>query len=150
MHLPPFHIIGISTRTTNQNGQAAADIGQLYDKFYTNNILSRIPHRLDDDLYTLYTDYESDYTGAYTTIIGCKVSSLSDIPEGLIGREFAGGAYQQYDVRGKLPDAVINQWQMIWEQDGTLNRAYSVDFEVYGINAQNPENAQVELYLAVK
>ena len=50
MHLPPFNIIGISTRTTNQNGQAAADIGQLYDKFYANNILSRIPHRLDDDL----------------------------------------------------------------------------------------------------
>ena len=150
MHLSPFNIIGISTRTTNQNGQAAADIGQLYDKFYANNILSRIPDRLDDDLYTLYTDYESNYTGAYTTIIGCKVSSLSDIPEGLIGREFAGGTYQQYAVQGELPEAVINQWQIIWDQDETLNRAYSVDFEVYGAKAQNPANAEVELYIAIK
>ena len=149
MHLPPFNIIGISTRTTNQNGQAAADIGQLYDKFYANNILSRIPDRLDDDLYILYTDYENDYTGAYTTIIGCKVSALNDIPKGLIGREFAGGAYQRYNVRGKLPEVVINQWHTIWNQDDELDRAYSVDFEVYGAKARNPENAEVELYIAV-
>ena len=150
MHLPPFNIIGISTRTTNQNGQAATDIGQLYDKFYANNILSSIPHRLHNDLYTLYTDYESDYTGVYTTIIGCKVSSLENIPEGLLGWEFAGGAYQQYTVRGKLPDAVINQWQTIWDQDKELNRAYSADFEVYSAKAQNPEDAEVELYVAMK
>ncbi|SEG14520.1 GyrI-like domain-containing protein [Sphingobacterium lactis] len=33
-----FHVIGISTRTTNVNGQSAKDIEALWVKFWTEKI----------------------------------------------------------------------------------------------------------------
>ncbi|WP_375580686.1 GyrI-like domain-containing protein [Marivirga tractuosa] len=144
-----FKIIGISINTTNQQGKAMSDMGQLWDNFYSQNILSAIPNKTSDDVYSLYTDYESDFKGGYTAIIGCRVNSLDSIPEGLIGREFKGGQFEKYIAKGKMPDAVINKWQKIWDKDSEINRKYTVDFEVYGEKSQNPENPEVEIYIAV-
>ena len=58
--LEPFKIIGISVRTTNENGQAMKDIPFLWNKFFEENIKDKIPNRLTDDLYCVYTHYEKD------------------------------------------------------------------------------------------
>ncbi len=52
-------------------------------------------------------NYESDYKGKYTAIIGLKVSSLKQIPDRLIGREFSGGKYQKFVAKGHMPNAVM-------------------------------------------
>ena len=62
-------IIGIETRTTNQNGQAMKDIGGLWNRFFSENIISKIPKAVNSNVYAIYTDYESDYTGEYTTLL---------------------------------------------------------------------------------
>jgi predicted transcriptional regulator YdeE len=31
-----------------------------------------------------------------------------------------------------------------------LDRSYTADFEIYGEKAQNPENAEVDIFIAVK
>jgi predicted transcriptional regulator YdeE len=67
--IDPFKVIGISVKTTNKNGQSITDMGQLWNKFYSENILSTIPDRLSDDIYSIYTDYKSNYTEDYTAII---------------------------------------------------------------------------------
>ena len=53
-------IIGIETRTTNQNGQAMKDIGGLWNRFFSENIISKIPNAVNSNVYAIYTDYESD------------------------------------------------------------------------------------------
>jgi len=45
------------------------------------------------------------------------VTILDSIPEGLIGRELSGGQYLEFISKGKMPDAVINQWNAIWDRD---------------------------------
>ena len=150
VQLDPFKIIGISVRTTNENGQSMTDMGQLWDRFYSEGILSTIPTRTSNDIYSIYTDYQSDYKGIYTAIIGCKVNSLDSIPEGLIAREFRSGQYIKYIAKGKMPGAVIDKWKEIWDNDKELNRKYTADFEVYGQKSQDPENAEVEIYIATE
>lgn len=145
-----FTIIGISIQTTNENGKSMTDIGQLWDRFYSENILAEIPGKIDNDIYAIYTDYESDYRGKYTVILGCKVTSLASVPAGFEGREFKGGNYLKYTAEGKIPDAVVSKWQEIWRKDDKLNRAYTADFEVYGEKSQNPESAEVDIYIATK
>jgi len=83
--LDSFKIIGISVETTNENGKSADDLGQLWKRFYSENIPSLIPNKESDEIYSIYTDYKSDYKGKYTSIIGLKVNSLDQIPNGLIG-----------------------------------------------------------------
>ncbi len=150
VQLASFKIIGIAVRTTNQNGQATNDLWQLWGQFYKEDILSQMPGKLSNDIYSVYTDYASDYTGEYTALIGCRVTSLDSIPNGLTGKAFTGGKYALHKVCGKMPDAIISAWQHIWSKEKELNRKYTADFEVYGPKSQNPENAEVDIYIAIK
>ena len=68
-----FDIIGISIRTTNENMQAAQDIGALWGRFKGEDIFSQIPGKLEDDIYCIYTNYEGDHTKPYDVVLGCKV-----------------------------------------------------------------------------
>ena len=125
-----FKFIGISTETSNQNGEASNAIGALWGQFISEDLLSKIPNQLDPDIICIYTDYESDHTGKYTCLLGLKVNSLEHIPEGLTGREFAGGNFQSFLAKGDLPQAIVDTWQNIWQQDKTLNRSYTYDYEI--------------------
>lgn len=147
--IQPFHIIGISIRTTNENKQAAKDIPALWDKFLYENVIQSIPNKIDSAIYCVYTDYEKDHTKPYTTLLGCKVSSLVFIPQGMTGKTLSGGRYTKYTAKGKLSEGIIfNEWTKIW--DAYIPRAFTADFEVYGEKAQNPEKAEVDIFVAVK
>jgi predicted transcriptional regulator YdeE len=150
IQIDPFKIIGISVKTTNKNGQSITDMGQLWNKFYSENILSKIPDRLSDDIYSIYTDYKSNYTEDYRAIISCKVKSLDHVPNGFIGRQIQGGKYLKYISEGKMPDAVINTWKEIWNNDKELKRKYTADFEVYREQDLNREIPKVDIYVATE
>lgn len=144
-----FKIIGIAIRTSNANQRAANDIPKLWNTFMSKNILDNIPNKINNTIYCLYTNYEGNHTQPYTTIIGCKVKNLDVIPEDMIGKSFNGGEYQKMSVKGNLEEGlIINQWFKIWNMD--LNRAYTVDFEIYGEKAQNPNNAEVDILVGIK
>jgi len=143
-----FHVIGISVKTTNKNQQSAQDIGALWGQFMQEQILDKIPNKVDNTVYSIYTDYEGDYTQPYTTVLGCKVSSLDDIPEGMVGKTFEGGSYTKFVSKGDLTQGVVFQdWLKIWNSG--LNRNYAADFEVYGERAMNPNDAEVDIFVGV-
>ena len=144
-----FKIIGISTRTTNKNNQSKVDIEKLWERFFAEKIIEKIPNKSSLDIISIYTDYKSDFTDEYTTIIGLKVSTLNDIPTGLIGREFKSDNFQKFTAKGQMPKAVLDTWLNIWQREAELNRKYNYDFEVYGEKSQNDENSQVEIYLSI-
>lgn len=145
----PFHIIGIEIRTTNENGKAATDIPELWHKFFSEDIMHKIPNKVDNTMYCLYTDYEKDYSKPYTTILGCRVSHLEDLPAGLTAKSFEEGHYQVFSAKGRLSEGIVfQQWSKIWAMD--IPRAYMVDFEIYDENARDPNNATVNIYISVK
>jgi predicted transcriptional regulator YdeE len=143
-----FFLLGISVRTTNLGGQAMKDIAELWSRFMGDNILQQIADRVTDEIYSVYTDYETDYNGFYTTVLGCRVNSLNKIPEGLTCLIIPPDRYVRYVAKGKFPDCVAQTWQHIW--NSTLDRKYTADFDVYGPKAQNPDEGEVEVYVAVK
>jgi len=143
-----FKIIGISVETTNQNGQSGVDLEKLWGKFWGENIQDQITNKVNDDIYAVYTDYESDYTGKYTTIIGVPVNSLECIPNGFMGREFTLGKYKKFVSIGKMPEAVLNTWMEIWN-DNELRRSYSADVTVHGQKYYDGDHAEVETYISV-
>jgi len=146
--LETFFVLGLAVRTSNNNGEAARDIPALWNRFFAEQILSKIPQRLSDDIYCLYTAYEKDHTKPYTTVLGYKVKDLDVIPEGLTGAEVPGKTFAVFTASGKLADGVVYQaWTDIW--DKPLDRSYSGDFEVYGAKAQNPDQAEVDIYIAL-
>lgn len=145
-----FKIIGILVETTNQNNQAATDLGQLWSRFYTEQIFNKIPNKESEEIYAVYTDYESDYTGKYTTIIGQKVSTLENIPDGMVGREIKNERLLRYVAKGEMPNAVVDIWKEIWANNIALYRTYNADFEVYGVKSQNGNESEVEIYIGIR
>jgi predicted transcriptional regulator YdeE len=147
-----FYIIGISARTTNQNDlkALAIDMQNLWNTFLSQNIAEQIPNRVDHSIYCIYTDYEGkDHTHPYTAILGCKVSSLDIIPEGMVGKEMGDTHYEKFTAKGKLSDNIIlSTWLSIWNTP--LKRKYTADFEVYGQKALNPNDAEVDIFVAVE
>ena len=144
-----FSVIGISVRTTNENGQAGQDIPALWNKFMTEGIADKIPNKIDNSIFCIYTEYEKDHTKPYTTILGCKVENLDTIPNGMVGKTFNETTYTKHIAKGNiLQGMVFGEWTKIWNSD--LDRTFTADFEVYGEKAQNPENAEVDILVAVK
>lgn len=142
-----FKVIGIVVRTTNANFQSKADINELWDRWFAENVATRIPNTVSDYLYNIYTDYESDEHGFYNTILGYNVSTLASIPKGLIGKQIPKSNYKEFVSEGKLPDCVVKTWDTIWNLK--FNRSYIADFDVYDPATMNPENAIVKTYLSI-
>lgn len=145
-----FKIIGIATRTTNQGGQSLQDLGKLWTQFYTDDIFGKIPNKISNEIYAVYTDYQGDFTEAYTAIIGVPVSTLDETPEGLLGREFMAEHFKKFTAKGEMPNAIMSTWADIWQREEELNRKYSYDFEVYCDKPQNGAESEVEIFLSVK
>jgi predicted transcriptional regulator YdeE len=145
-----FSVIGISVRTSNENGQSAKDIPALWNKLMSEGIVEKIPNKMDRSIYCIYTEYEKDHTKPYTTILACKVTNLDSIPDGMIGKTFEEANYSRRIAKGNiLQGMVLREWTNIWNSD--LPRAYTADFEIYDEKkAQDMENAEVEIFVAIK
>ena len=149
MIIQKFNVIGISVRTTNENGQSGKDIPALWSQFMNEEIQSKIPNKVSEDLFCIYTDYEKDHTKPYTTILGCKVESLDVVPENMIGKTIESANYEELIAKGNLSEGIVyNKWLEIWNSD--LDRSFTADFEVYGEKTQNPEKAEVAIYIALQ
>jgi predicted transcriptional regulator YdeE len=108
--------------------------------------------KLGDEIYAVYTDYESHHTGDYTFVLGFKVSSIQNLPAGLRGVEIPGG---EYAVITSDPGPVMQVVPAIWEKIWSLphlehRRSYQADFELYGQRAMHPDHAEVDIYLGLR
>lgn len=144
-----FYVVGISVRTTNENQKAKEDIGKLWGQFMSEDMFGMIQNRMSDAICAVYTNYESDHTKPYDTILGFQVTDLNSIPEGMVGVTILKSNYQKFMAKGDLTkNAVVDKWMDIWNMD--LNRTYTADFELYGKKAEDPTNGEVDIYIAVK
>ncbi|PJN89921.1 GyrI-like domain-containing protein [Bacillus sp. mrc49] len=91
--------------------------------------------------YAVYHKYESDYKGDYS------LSITVEEDDGEPSLEIPNNAkYEIFIVDTTVEHGVINTWKEIWarEDSGTLDRAYSFDFEKYY------PNGEIEVYIALR
>ncbi len=145
-HVPRKYFIGLELRTNNEECSQAMPAHK--ERFFRENILAKIPHKLNHDLLALYTDYAGDHTQPYSWILGCEVAHLHDIPEGLVGKEIPASHYAVYTTQGEFPQGLISAWQSIWTSPHV--RKYTCDFEVYGPDFHPQIHPEVKIYIAVE
>lgn len=148
IELEDFEIVGISVRTTNQNRQAEKDIETLWKDFYANDLKTKIGDKISEDLYCVYTDYETDYMGTYTTILGYQVKPGTIPPSGLVRKVILRSSYQVFISEGTLPSSVQETWLNVWKSD--LKRRYTADFDVYGPHSKEPNKAVVRTFVSIE
>lgn len=124
------------------------DIGALWERFFSAQIADKIPNRIDGDILSVYYHYQGDDSQPYDNLIGCRVSSLNSIPDGLTGVTVVGGKYREFTATGDVTQGAVGKaWEKIWATD--IDRAYQTDYEIYGEKAQNPQDAEVPIFIGI-
>ena len=142
--LAEIPLIGIEARTNNTS---ITDIRELWQKFYANDIQDHTPNCIDTRIFVLYSHYETSHTGDFNSLIGSPVSDLKNIPQGMVGRLIPAQKYSVIRAEGALPNALIEAWKMIWRSD--IKRTLKFDFELYDDRAQDPSNAEIDIFIAI-
>ena len=150
-----FTVVGISIRTSNANEMSGKGvIPQQWDRFMKEGLLGKIPNKVNSNILAVYIDYESDANGAYTFMIGARVSSAEDVPLGMVAKKAPAGRYAVFiSEKGFVGKVVPQTWSRIWaipKSSPGGNRAYRTDFEVYDQRAADPQNAEVDIYVGIK
>ena len=145
---PAQTIIGYQVSTSYET--VAQDMGLLWQKAMDPNFVQQIPGADPTALYVIYTNYASNYTGAYDAIIGYPVETVEAVPEGMVAIALSEGAYATYLAEGNLQASVPSIWQDIWAAEANLQRAYQADYEVYTNKNGDPNQKQAHIYVGLK
>lgn len=140
-------IVGLKIRTSNEDGRVMREVPPLWMRFFQEELMKQIPHRLSDDLFVVYSNYEKDYTKPYDYLLGCEVSKVDALPKDMTSIEIPVGKYERFETVGEYPASLGRAWQTIWQSD--LERAYLVDFEYYPAGCLTEAEPKVGIYIGV-
>ncbi|HZK31074.1 MAG TPA: GyrI-like domain-containing protein [Methanoregula sp.] len=146
--IPGKIVMGVQRRTSNADGRSVKDIPACWQDFFSLNMASKIPDRARTPaMFAVYSDYERDWTGEYSYLIGSEVTRADRIPDGLAVVRIPAQTYAVFTAAGHMPDAVLGVWASVW---GTkLPRAYTFDFELYDARLTRPDKKEAEVYIAI-
>lgn len=123
-----FTVTGFSVRTQNsiEFDEKTAKLPELWQKFNSNN------PTIDETVFGVYSDYESDVNGFYTVTAG--IASKNEEEE-LKSIKIKSGNYLIFKGKGEMPKAIIDTWKTVWSYftvDSLYKRCFMTDFEAYG------------------
>ena len=145
---PSFDIVRIQVRTTNDLAIKDNTIIDLWQRFFHENWLKRIPNKIDHDIIAVYYDYARDRSGKYNILIGCKVrpSKSGSIKMPIDAWHINMAAHKARIFTLDLQCVgMLGLWKRVWqlEDEKKINRSYSVDYEIY------PKIGTPTLYIGV-
>jgi len=150
-----FTVVGISARTSNakeMTGNGA--IGKLWGRLFQEGVLAKIPNKADQNIVAVYTDYASDHDGEYTFVLGARVTSDANVPEGMVAKKVQAGKFAVFtSEKGPAPQVVPALWMKIYSLPKTEpggDRAYQADFEIYDERAMDPQNLVMDVWLGIR
>lgn len=151
---PAMSIQGVGVRTTNEaEAGPQGKIPQLWDRYFQSGLQSKISGD-DQAVYALYTEYESDASGAYTLIIGNRADEVAaaENSDELQQASVPASRYLVFRTRrGPLMEIVPEVWHEIWSyfDQAAEKRTYTGDYERYDMQQFDPANTVVDVYIAI-
>lgn len=144
------HLIGLTLKAneSNQDDISRQAYGQLWQTFEDSEFYDIISNKIGNEILAVYHSYDEDAEGSFQYFVGCKVEDGTEVPDGLESFKIPSGTYAQFTVQGEIPECTAAAWKSIG--DANLNRALTVDFEVYDERSVDRDNAVIDIFLSVK
>ena len=123
-------------------------------RYFHGALAEKIPNRKKPGTtFCAYTDYESNYLGAYTYFIGEEVNSFNHLPEGFDKLTIPAQSYAKFTTdSAPMPEVIVNAWNEIWKmspQELGGERAYQTDFEIYDERAADHQQIVLDIYVGI-
>lgn len=149
-------VVGIAVRTCNRDEeqQDTSKIPGLWAQFFGQQVTEKVSHKAGEGhTLELYTDYDGDEHDAYTVVLGFRVTSAGDHSRDLVVRTIPAGKYAVFtSERGSVAHVVRQAWREIWSLDAEQlggSRTFIADYEVFDERSNDPEDAEVDIFVAV-
>ncbi|HEX3038257.1 MAG TPA: GyrI-like domain-containing protein [Oscillospiraceae bacterium] len=139
-------VAGLTIRTQNSDPNMSKNIGTLWEKFFSQGVFASIPNKSNANTIGLYTNYESDFSGAYDMMVCCEIYSLENLHTPLHVKTIPAGKYAKFVLHGDV-QAVGAFWAELWQMK--LNRKYDCDFEEYQ-DGGDMEHMEIAIYISLK
>jgi predicted transcriptional regulator YdeE len=126
-----IHVFGIELRTSND--QAFDTIPPHWQRFANEQVLARIPGKLSDEVYAVYTNFQNagrNNQGSYSLVIGAAVAPDTPLPAGLARAVVPASQRAVFTVAPGRFDLVGAKWQEIW-QHTELPKTFIAEYERY-------------------
>ena len=150
-----FTVIGISARTTNAKEMTPDGvIGKMWGRLFQEGVIAKIPNKADQNIVAVYTDYASDHNGEYTYVLGARVTSDANVPDGMVAKKVPAGKFAVFTSdKGPAQQVVPALWVKINSLPTTAaggDRVYAADFEIYDQRASDPQNLQMDVWVGIQ
>ena len=135
-----FIVAGLSVRTQNSDefNEKTAKLPSLWQQFYTSELATNA------NIFGVYSDYESDANGLYTTTVGVRDNTERTK---LTTVTVQAGNYLVFEGAGPMPSTLVKTWKQVWnyfEIENNYQRCFISDFEAYS------GSDEVAIYIGVK
>jgi predicted transcriptional regulator YdeE len=150
----PFYVAGFQVRTNNADEASGhGKIGDLWQRFYKENLGAQIPNLADSALTVVYSEYASDEKGDYNYLLGARMTSVDGLPAGMVSKKVQPGTYAVIPTEvGQMPGVLQAAWRRIWQMPPAElggKRAFVTDYEIYDARSADPQHAQVEIHIGL-
>lgn len=151
-------LVGISVRTSydREIDKIKGNIFPCVQRYFHGSLFKKISNRAKPGTtYCAYTDYKSDYKGAYTYFIGEEVTSFdNNLSEEFEKLVIPKQKYAMFTTApAPMPDVIVNAWNEVWKMSSKQlggDRCYQTDFEVYDERAVDHQNIILDLFVGIK
>ena len=138
--LESFIVTGFSVRTQNKDefNEKTAKLPGLWQQFYASELVA------NDNIFGVYSNYDSDANGFYTVTAGVE---FSDASSELSSVNIQAGNYLVFQGTGPMPMTVVDTWKRVWiffEKNTEYRRNFISDFEAYS------SADQVSIYIGLE
>jgi predicted transcriptional regulator YdeE len=155
---PEIKLVGICVRTSYEQelDKMKGNIFPCVRRYFHESLSEKIPNRAKPGTtFCAYTNYESDYRGAYTYFIGEEVTSLDDpLPEDFQKLIIPTQKYVKFTTSpAPMPDVIVNAWSNIWKMSSDElggKRRYQTDYEIYDERAKDHQNIVLDIWVGIE
>ncbi len=149
-------LVGIEIRTNNTNEFSSnKKIPKLWESFFSKEINKNVKDKTSENIYAVYSNYESDHTGEYNYFIGFEVKDTKSYlnNDKFIIKEIKQGKYSIVTTeKGSLQKVIPAAWEKIWKMSSSDlggKRSYKTDYEIYSHDATDPNGEIFNIYLGI-
>lgn len=139
--------VGVSIKTTYENGQYKDDIKTIWNYFFEKDISSLVKNKLDKRIYAVYSDYGGKHDNYFRVTIGYKTSANAKVYKGLNKILIPAKRFAALSTKEKGKNAINNLWDKVIDSDLNENREYSIEIYDYDKNYDVKNN---ELWISLK
>ena len=146
-----FTVIGMDCLTTTEDNEDHKVVQELWDEFRPR--IDEVKNKKNPTRMVGIYKQRKNYPNRFAYIASVEVSTLSDIPKGMIPKIINGSKYAIFTYQGELCDIdktydyIYDEW--LPESDFDENKNGD-NLEIFNIDFPEENNSDVDIYIAIK